>query len=110
MATHYFKTLVIYLLIVNIATFALYGIDKLKARTGSWRVSEKTLLLMAGIGGSIGAWIGMKVWHHKTKHKKFVFGIPVILAVQIIAAAAALCCTSCRSSSSQDDQTVHLQQ
>ena len=68
-----------YLLAVNIATFFLYGIDKYKARKGQWRISEATLLLMAVIGGSIGAWAGMRLWHHKTKHKKFKYGIPVII-------------------------------
>ena len=60
-----------YLLAVNIATFFLYGIDKYKARKGRWRISEATLLMMAVIGGSIGAWSGMRLWHHKTMHKKF---------------------------------------
>ena len=72
-----------YLLAVNIATFFLYGIDKYKAKKGKWRVSEATLLMMAVIGGSIGAWAGMRLWHHKTKHKKFKYGIPVIIMMQI---------------------------
>lgn len=99
MATYYFKILVIYLLAINFSTFVIYGIDKQKAKSNTWRVPESRLLLMAVFGGSIGALIGMKVWHHKTKHKKFAYGIPFILAAQIIAAAS-LCCTSCRSSSS----------
>ena len=72
-----------YLLAVNIATFFLYGIDKYKAKKGKWRVSEATLLLMAVIGGSIGAWTGMRLWHHKTKHKKFKYGIPLIIIMQV---------------------------
>ena len=72
-----------YLLAVNIATFFLYGIDKYKARKGRWRISEATLLMMAVIGGSIGAWSGMRLWHHKTMHKKFKYGIPVIIIMQI---------------------------
>ena len=72
-----------YLLAVNIATFFLYGIDKYKAKKGRWRISEATLLLMAVIGGSIGAWAGMRLWHHKTMHKKFKYGIPVIIILQI---------------------------
>ena len=48
-----------------------------------WRICEATLLLLAVLGGSIGAWIGMKVWHHKTMHKKFKYGIPAILLIQI---------------------------
>ena len=72
-----------YLLAVNIATFFLYGIDKYKARKGRWRISEATLLLMAVIGGSIGAWVGMRIWHHKTMHKKFKYGIPIIIILQV---------------------------
>lgn len=71
------------MLAVNIITFIVYGIDKYKARKGKWRISEATLILMAVIGGSIGAWIGMKAWHHKTLHKKFRFGVPAILAAQM---------------------------
>ena len=72
-----------YLLAVNIATFLLYGIDKYKAKKGKWRISEATMLLMAVIGGSIGAWAGMRLWHHKTMHKKFKYGIPLIIIMQI---------------------------
>ena len=72
-----------YLLAVNIATFFLYGIDKYKARKGRWRISEATLLMMAFIGGSIGAWSGMRLWHHKTVHKKFKYGIPIIIILQV---------------------------
>ena len=72
-----------YLLAVNITTFLVYGIDKYKAKKGRWRISEATLLLMAVIGGSIGAWVGMRIWHHKTMHKKFKYGIPVIIIFQV---------------------------
>ena len=72
-----------YLLFINIITFMMYGIDKLKAKKGKWRISEATLLLMAVIGGSIGAWAGMRIWHHKTLHKKFRYGIPTIIIMQI---------------------------
>ena len=72
-----------YLLAVNAVTFLLYGIDKYKAKNRRWRIKEATLLMMAAIGGSIGAWIGMRIWHHKTMHKKFKYGIPVIIIMQI---------------------------
>ena len=72
-----------YLLAVNIATFFLYGIDKYKAKKGRWRISEATLLMMAVIGGCIGAWAGMRLWHHKTMHKKFKYGIPIIIIIQV---------------------------
>ena len=72
-----------YLLGINAVTFIVYGIDKYKAKKAKWRISEATLLLLAVLGGSIGAWMGMKVWHHKTMHKKFKYGIPAILLIQI---------------------------
>lgn len=74
---------VYYLITINIMTFLVYGIDKWKARNGKWRISEATLLLLAVIGGSIGAWAGMSVWHHKTLHKKFRYGVPLILIIQV---------------------------
>ena len=73
----------IYLLAINAVTFIIYGIDKYKAKHAKWRISEATLLMLAVIGGSIGAWCGMKVWHHKTMHKKFKYGVPVILLLQV---------------------------
>ena len=72
-----------YLLAINIATFFLYGIDKYKAKKSKWRISEATLLTMAAIGGSIGALAGMRLWHHKTMHKKFKYGIPIIIILQV---------------------------
>ena len=72
-----------YLLGINAVTFIVYGIDKYKAKKAKWRIPEATLLLLAVLGGSIGAWMGMKVWHHKTMHKKFKYGITAILLIQI---------------------------
>ena len=72
-----------YLLAINVAAFLVYGIDKLKAKHAKWRISEATLLLLAAVGGSIGAWLGMKVWHHKTLHMKFRYGVPLIILLQI---------------------------
>ena len=77
------EEIICYLLAVNIATFLLYGIDKYKAKKSKWRISEATLLTMAAIGGSIGAWAGMRLWHHKTMHKKFKYGIPLIIILQV---------------------------
>ncbi len=70
------------LAIVNAITFIVYGIDKWKARANKWRIPEVTLLCLALFGGSIGAWLGMKVWRHKTQHKKFKYGIPAIFLLQ----------------------------
>jgi len=98
-----------YLIVINVVTFLVYGIDKAaskrgqsqtrlsyterkqarpkvkwKAKQGRWRISEATLLILAIIGGSIGALFGMRIWHHKTQHKKFKYGLPLILLIQII--------------------------
>ena len=77
------EAVIYYLVIINIITFLVYGIDKWKARKSLWRIREASLLMLAVLGGSIGAWLGMKVWHHKTQHKKFRYGIPAIIIVQI---------------------------
>lgn len=73
-----------YLAVINVATFLTYGLDKWKAKRSKWRIREAALLTLAVLGGSIGAWLGMKVWHHKTQHKKFKYGIPAIILVQAI--------------------------
>ena len=72
-----------YLLAINVVAFIMYGIDKYKTKKAKWRIPEVTLLLLDVLGGSIGTWMGMKVWHHKTMHKKFKYGIPAILLIQI---------------------------
>ena len=72
-----------YLAVMNVVTFFLYGIDKLKAKRSKWRISEATLIWLSVFGGSVGALVGMKAWHHKTQHKKFKYGIPLILLAQI---------------------------
>ena len=75
--------LLVWLAVINLVTFAVYGIDKAKAKRGAWRVPEKTLFLLPLLGGSLGALLGMKVFRHKTKHWYFVWGIPLILLAQI---------------------------
>ncbi len=77
------EILLYYLIGINMLTFFVYGIDKWKARKSKWRIPEASLLTLAIIGGSIGAWVGMKAWHHKTMHKKFKYGLPLILLAQI---------------------------
>ena len=76
------KLLIVYVAAVNVVAFVVYGVDKYKAQKAKWRIRESTLLLLAAIGGSAGAWLGMKVWHHKTRHAKFRYGVPAILLVQ----------------------------
>ena len=75
--------LLIVLLVLNVVTFFVYGIDKLKAKRDRWRIPESTLLLLAAFGGSVGAWLGMKAWHHKTQHKKFKYGVPALFFLQV---------------------------
>ncbi len=77
------QTIVYYLIALNIVTFFVYGIDKWKAKRSKWRIREAALLGLAVLGGSIGALLGMQVWHHKTMHKKFKYGLPLILLAQI---------------------------
>ena len=74
----------IYLTAVNLAAFALYGIDKYKARRGLWRIPEAVLLFAAAAGGSAGALLGMRVFHHKTKKPRFFIGVPVILLLHLL--------------------------
>ena len=73
----------IYVVTINVVTFFLYGIDKWRARHSKWRIEESTLLWWAAFGGSAGALLGMKVWHHKTLHRKFKYGVPAILIAQV---------------------------
>ena len=73
----------IYLALINVVTFFIFGIDKWKAQRSKWRISESTLIWLSVFGGSVGALLGMKVWHHKTLHNKFRIGIPLILLAQI---------------------------
>lgn len=74
----------LYIISINIISFLLFGIDKLKARSGYRRISEVTLLSFSALGGSLGAYLGMKIWHHKTLHLKFKYGVPMLLAFQVV--------------------------
>lgn len=73
-----------YLVLINIIGFALMGIDKRRAKKNLWRIPEKTLFLVAIVGGSIGSLCGMEYFRHKTKHKKFKIGMPFILGIHIV--------------------------
>ena len=86
----------IYLAVTNVVTFFIYGVDKWRSTSGrllptgrkkakkyKWRIREAALLGLAVLGGSIGAWLGMKAWHHKTQHKKFKYGVPAIIIIQL---------------------------
>ena len=78
------KYFVIYLLVINIVTFLVMGIDKWKAKRGSWRIQESALFTFVIFGGGIGGILGMIVFHHKTKKLKFQIGFPLILILEII--------------------------
>ena len=77
--------LLYYLLAINVLTFVVYGVDKWRARRGRWRVPEATLLGLAALDGSVGAWVAMRLFHHKTQKKKFRYGVPVLFVLQVAA-------------------------
>lgn len=79
----------LWLAVINLVTFCIFGLDKWKAKQKAKneavrRIPEKTLFLLSILGGSVGALLGMRVFHHKTLHKRFRYGIPAILALQIL--------------------------
>ena len=82
------KYLLVYLLIINAAGFLLMRSDKARARKKHWRIPESTLMTVAALGGSVGSLLGMYIFRHKTRHRKFTLGIPVILMVQLACAVA----------------------
>ena len=73
-----------YVVLMSLIAFAAFGLDKYKAKSNRWRIRERTLFLFALLGGGIGAFQGMKVFHHKTLHKQFAIGIPAIMIVQLL--------------------------
>ncbi|MEG0792589.1 MAG: DUF1294 domain-containing protein [Lachnospiraceae bacterium] len=75
-----------YIILINSLTFLLYGNDKRRAQKGNFRISEATLMGLALVGGSVGAFLGMQVYRHKTRHVKFVIGIPLIFFIQVFIA------------------------
>lgn len=83
MVKELWQLLGLYLLAVNAAAFCLMGADKRRARRGTWRFSEKALFLPAVLGGALGGLLGMRVFHHKTRHWYFRFGFPLLLALQL---------------------------
>ena len=77
--------LLVYLFIINAVGFVLMLVDKIKAKKNIWRIREVNLFLVAALGGSLGSLLGMYTFRHKTKHIQFTLGLPLILAVQILA-------------------------
>ncbi|MFB9329803.1 DUF1294 domain-containing protein [Paenibacillus aurantiacus] len=80
--------IIIYLILINIAAFMLMGSDKALARQGKRRVSERRLMTYAAVGGSVGAYLGMRAYRHKTKHAKFFIGLPVLVIVHVVVLVA----------------------
>ena len=78
------KWLMYYLIVVNLLTWIIYGIDKWKAKRRAWRIAERTLLLLVAAGGCTGALAGMLMFRHKTRKLKFMIGVPVIFVVESI--------------------------
>lgn len=78
------KYIIYYFVIINFIAFMLMYVDKSKAKKSQWRIKESTLLLSAILGGSLGSYLGMKLFRHKTKHPKFKYGIPFIIVVQLL--------------------------
>ncbi len=79
-----FSVVLLFLLVMNMAAFALMAIDKKKAKSGAWRIPEKTLFLVTALFGGLGGTLGMFLCRHKTKHWYFRLGFPLLLLVQVI--------------------------
>ena len=86
--TGYWPVTAAVLAVINLAAFALYGVDKARARRGAWRIRESTLLGAAAWFGALGALLGMQLFRHKTKHRAFALGVPALLIVQVAILAA----------------------
>lgn len=82
--------LAIYLTVLNTVTFIVYGVDKQKAKNNKWRISESFLIFLAVLGGSLGAFLGMLFWHHKTKKKKFYITVPFLATLLTVCCIAIL--------------------
>ena len=78
------KIFFIYLAVINIIAFIMYGLDKAKAIAGKWRTTEFALIVVSAIGGCLGAFIGMRVWHHKTQKLKFQILVPLFLIIWVV--------------------------
>ena len=79
--------LVWYLAVINFTTWVAYGLDKGRAKSGKWRIPERTLLLLALAGGSLGALAGMIMFRHKTRKPKFFISVPVMFVVHCVIVA-----------------------
>lgn len=80
-----FEKILIAYVIWNIVVMLVFGLDKLLAKMDAWRISEKTLFMLAALLGAAGAWAGMRIFRHKTRHNSFVYGIPLLALVNLAA-------------------------
>ena len=80
---YFWPILLGYLALISLVAFSMYGLDKWKAKHNKWRIPEFTLLGLAAIGGSLGAFLGMQIFRHKTQHKQFKYGVPLCLLVHV---------------------------
>lgn len=78
------RTLQIYIIVINIVAFIIMGIDKNKAQRNKRRISEKSIFTTAFIGGALGVYLGMRFFHHKTKHLEFTVGIPAAVIINMV--------------------------
>ena len=85
-----FQVILYYLVAMNVLGFLFMGLDKWKAKKRAWRIPEATLLLIAALGGAVGSMIGMHLFHHKTRHWYFLYGMPAILLIQVLIVVALL--------------------
>ena len=83
--------LVVYMTVMNIIAFVCYGVDKYRARHAKWRISEACLIMLAVLGGALGALLGMLLFHHKTRKKKFTLTVPVFFALWMAFCVFAVC-------------------
>jgi uncharacterized membrane protein YsdA (DUF1294 family) len=74
----------IFLLVINLFGFLTVGLDKAKAKRDRWRIPEKHFFIVSVLGGAVGVYLGMKLFRHKTKHKKFVYGIPILIVLNLV--------------------------
>lgn len=79
-----YSLLTTYLVIINVLGFLMFGYDKLKAKRSGWRIPESRFLFIGLLGGAAGIYLGMKLFRHKTRHNLFVFGIPVLMVLNIV--------------------------
>ena len=77
--------LLLYLIIINLLGFVLYGVDKAKSKGKGRRIPERTLLWVARMGGGLGCWLGMMLFRHKTKHNRFMILVPLWIALWAVA-------------------------